>query len=287
VTEFMSPRTLDEALHTLASEGEDLRVVSGATDVVVWTRDGRMQAERYLNLSYLGEELRYIREENGFIVLGGLTTVTDLLTSDLIKRHARALREAAMLFGSVQIRNRATVAGNLGTASPAGDTLPPLLALGAQVVLESSNGIRDVSFEKYMFGPGQTARSPDELITSVRFAAMKEGETTFYRRLDLRDALAISVAGVAVRLRRKSESPSAFSSARVALGAVAPTVCRAPEAEKALLSGPIQMDDVMEIGELAARSAQPIDDVRASAEYRKALIPALFYQGMYDVLLEG
>jgi CO/xanthine dehydrogenase FAD-binding subunit len=287
VTEFISPRTLDEALHALASEGEDLRVVSGATDVVVWTRDGRMKAERYLNLSYLGGELRYIREENGFIVLGGLTTVTDLLTSDLIQQHARALREAAMLFGSVQIRNRATVAGNLGTASPAGDTLPPLLALGAQVVLESSNGIRDVSFEKYMFGPGQTARSPDELITSIRFPAMKAGETTFYRRLDLRDALAISVAGVAVRLRRKTDSSSTFSSTRVALGAVAPTVCRAPEAEKALSSGPIKLEDVMEIGELAAGSGQPIDDVRASAEYRKALIPALFYQGMYDVLSEG
>ena len=169
MTEFLNPRTLEEALDALAADGDDLRVVSGATDVVVWVRDGRMGVSRYLNLSYLGGELRFIREEDGFIEIGALTTLTDLLRSDLIRRHGLALWEAAALFGSVQIRNRATVAGNLGTASPAGDTLPPLLALGAQAVLESSSGVRDVSLEKYMFGPGQTARSSDELITAVRF----------------------------------------------------------------------------------------------------------------------
>ena len=284
---FISPRTLQEAFDALADDGENLRLLSGATDVVVWVRDGRLSVRRYLNLSGLERELRYIREENGFIEMGALTTVSDLLRSDLIRRHARALHDAAVLFGSVQIRNRATVAGNLGTASPAGDALPPLLALDAQVVLESSSGVRDVSFDKYMFGPGETARTSDELITAVRFPVMRSGETSFYRRLDLRDALAISVAGVAVRVRREGSSPAAISSARVALGAVAPTVRRAPEAEEALAAGPVRLDDLMDIGELAARSASPIDDVRASAEYRKALIPGLFYQGMYDVLSEG
>ncbi len=284
---FISPRTLQEAFDALADDGENLRLLSGATDVVVWVRDGRLSVRRYLNLSGLERELRYIREENGFIEMGALTTVSDLLRSDLIRRHARALHDAAVLFGSVQIRNRATVAGNLGTASPAGDALPPLLALDAQVVLESSSGVRDVSFDKYMFGPGETARSSDELITAVRFPVMRSGETSFYRRLDLRDALAISVAGVAVRVRREGSSPAAVSSARVALGAVAPTVRRAPEAEEALTAGPVRLDDLMDIGELAARSARPIDDVRASAGYRKALIPGLFYQGMYDVLTEG
>ena len=284
---FISPRTLQEAFDALADDGENLRLLSGATDVVVWVRDGRLSVRRYLNLSGLERELRYIREENGFIEMGALTTVSDLLRSDLIRRHARALHDAAVLFGSVQIRNRATVAGNLGTASPAGEALPPLLALDAQVVLESSSGVRDVSFDKYMFGPGETARSSDELITAVRFPVMRSGETSFYRRLDLRDALAISVAGVAVRVRREGSSPAAVSSARVALGAVAPTVRRAPEAEEALTAGPVRLDDLMDIGELAARSASPISDVRASAGYRKALIPGLFYQGMYDVLTEG
>ena len=284
---FISPRTLQEAFDALADDGENLRLLSGATDVVVWVRDGRLSVRRYLNLSGLERELRYIREENGFIEMGALTTVSDLLRSDLIRRHARALHDAAVLFGSVQIRNRATVAGNLGTASPAGDALPPLLALDAQVVLESSSGVRDVSFDKYMFGPGETARISDELITAVRFPVMRSGETSFYRRLDLRDALAISVAGVAVRVRREGSSPAAISSARVALGAVAPTVRCAPEAEEALAAGPVRLDDLMDIGKLAARSASPISDVRASAEYRKALIPGLFYQGMYDVLTEG
>ena len=287
MTEFLNPRTLEEALDALAADGDDLRVVSGATDVVVWVRDGRMGVSRYLNLSYLGGELRFIREEDGFIEIGALTTLTDLLRSDLIRRHGLALWEAAALFGSVQIRNRATVAGNLGTASPAGDTLPPLLALGAQAVLESSSGVRDVSLEKYMFGPGQTARSSDELITTVRFPVLKERETSFYRRLDLRDALAISVAGVAARVGRAPGRSETFTSARVALGAVAPTVRRAPAVESALTEGPVKPDDLMEIGRLAAQSAQPIDDVRASAEYRKALIPSLFYQGMYDVLMES
>jgi len=284
---FISPRTLQEAFDALADDGENLRLLSGATDVVVWVRDGRLSVRRYLNLSGLERELRYIREENGFIEMGALTTVSDLLRSDLIRRHARALHDAAVRFGSVQIRNRATVAGNLGTASPAGDVLPPLLALDAQVVLESSSGVRDVSFDKYMFGPGETARCSDELITAVRFPVMRSGETSFYRRLDLRDALAISVAGVAVRVRREGSSPAAVSSARVALGAVAPTVRRAPEAEEALTAGPVRLDDLMDIGELAARSASPISDVRASAGYREALIPGLFYQGMYDVLTEG
>ncbi|MDP6483216.1 MAG: FAD binding domain-containing protein [Nitrospinota bacterium] len=286
---FVSPRTLQEAFDALADDGENLRLLSGATDVVVQVRDGRMSVRRYLNLSGLERELRYIREENGFIEMGALTTVSDLLRSDLIRRHARALRAAALRFGSVQIqiRNRATVAGNLGTASPAGEALPPLLALDAQVVLESASGVRDVSFDKYMFGPGKTARSSDELITAVRFPVMRSGETSFYRRLDLRDALAVSVAGVAAKVRREGSSPAAVSSARVALGAVAPTVRRAPEAEEALTAGPVRLDGLMDIGGLAARSASPISDVRASAEYRKALIPRLFYQGMYDVLTEG
>jgi CO/xanthine dehydrogenase FAD-binding subunit len=283
---FLSPRTLNEALDALAVKGDDLRVISGATDVVVWVRDGRMDVNQYLNLSYLGSELRYIREEDGFIDIGALTTLTDILRSDLIRQHGLALWEAARLFGSVQIRNRATMAGNLGTASPAGDSLPPLLALGAQVVLESSSGIRDVSLENYMFGPGETARTTDELITAVRFPVIQEGETSFYRRLDLRDALAISIAGVAARVRQAHSEPGKFTAARVALGAVAPTVCRAPEAEKALTSEYIQLENLLEIGHLAAKSACPINDVRASAEYRKFLIPGLFYQGMYDVLLE-
>ena len=114
MTEFLNPRTLEEALDALAADGDDLRVVSGATDVVVWVRDGRMGVSRYLNLSYLGGELRFIREEDGFIEIGALTTLTDLLRSDLIRRHGLALREAAALFGSVQIRNRATVAGKPG-----------------------------------------------------------------------------------------------------------------------------------------------------------------------------
>ncbi len=285
MTDFLSPRSLDEALDALASDGEGLRPLSGATDVVVWVRDGRMEVRRYLNLSYLGGALRYIHEEDGHLVLGGLTTITDLLKSELIERHARALWEAGVLFGSVQIRNRATVAGNLATASPSGDTLPPLLALGTEVVLQSRSGVRRVPFEGFMTGPGRTVRRPDELITAVRFPKMESRETSFYRRLDLRDALAISVAGVAVRLKRGEGS--AFTGARVALGAVAPTVCRAPEAEEALTSGPVGLNDLMDIGELAARPAEPISDVRASAAYRKALIPALFYQGMYDVLSEG
>ncbi len=285
MTDFLSPRSLDEALDALASDGEGLRPVSGATDIVVWVRDGRMEVRRYLNLSYLGGALRYIHEEDGHLVLGGLTTITDLLKSELIERHARALWEAGVLFGSVQIRNRATVAGNLATASPSGDTLPPLLALGTEVVLQSRSGVRRVPFEGFMTGPGRTVRRPDELITAVRFPKMESRETSFYRRLDLRDALAISVAGVAVRLKRGEGS--AFTGARVALGAVAPTVCRAPEAEEALTSGPVGLNDLMDIGELAARPAEPISAVRASAAYRKALIPALFDQRMYDFHSEG
>lgn len=289
MTAFLNPRSLAEALEALASRGEDLRPVAGATDVVVWVRDGRMEVREYLNLSYLGGALRYIREEDGHLVLGGLTTVTDLLRSDAVRRHARALWEMGALFGSAQIRNRATVAGNLGTASPAGDTLPPLLALGAEVVLQRRGGERRVALDDFMTGPGRTVRRPDELITAVRIPKTEDGETSFYRRLDLRDALAISVAGVAVRVKRRKRGggPAAFASARVALGAVTPTVCRAPEAEAALTAGPVKLDDLMGIGELAARSARPITDVRATAEYRRALIPALFYQGMYDILSEA
>jgi CO/xanthine dehydrogenase FAD-binding subunit len=267
-----SPATLAEALRLLAEGGDAVRPLAGGTDAMVKYKDGLWQPKAWVNLLGLRRELAFIRREGEVLEVGALTSFTELLGSPLIREGAPLLAKAVRTIGGPQIRNMGTLGGNIGTASPAGDSLPALYALDARVVINAS---KELPIAEFITGPGHTALKPGELITSVKFAVQPTWEQSTFEKLGLRAAHAISIASVAVRYQ-----PSQM--ARVTLGAVAPTVLRVPYAEDALLNG-----DYAAAAAAARAAARPISDVRASAEYRKAMAGALLTRGLIRLLGPG
>jgi len=280
--DVITPRTLDEALNILHQGHAELKIVAGGSDVIVQLRDGVLKVEKLLNILSL-KELRFIREQDGLIHVGSLATYSDITNSQLAKEHAWVLVDASRQIGAVQLQNTATLGGNLGNASPAGDSLPPLYALEAVVVTRSKSGRRETPVGQFFVSYRKTALRPDELIEEVYFKPMNSKDRGAYMKLGLREANAISIVDVAVVLRERSRDGS-FAEARVALGAVAPVITRARKSEKALEHTPLKEKTLREAATLAADDAAPIDDIRGSAEYRKEMVVSSVYQALYEAV---
>lgn len=262
--DLLHPKTVPEALAMLAEEGA--LPIAGGTNVVVDLRAGKRRPQALVEVARL-PGLRGVRRENGHLVIGGGTTISDLLSDPLIAQHAPALREAAAVFANPLIRNRATVAGNLVDASPAADTAPPLLVVAAEVELASQSGTRRVSLADFLVGVRKTLRRPDELLTAVRFPVPPEGSASAFQKVGLRKADAISVLSVAVAVTRNAAGRC--TGARIALGALAPRPLRATEAETLLTGEPLTPAMIIEAARLAGEAARPIDDIRGSTGYRR------------------
>ena len=261
-----APATLAEARRMLQEGGT--RPVAGGTDAMVRFKDGIWRPKAWVSLHRLRGELAYIREDGDWLEVGALTTFSEMLASRVIRARAPLLAKAVRTIGGPAIRNMGTLGGNIGTASPAGDSLPALYALDADVIV---NGVTTITIDALMIGPGRLKLDLGDVITGVRFRAQAPDELCTFEKLGLRAAHAISLASVAVRL--------APGMARVALGAVAPTVLRVPEAEAALVAGHAAAAVVA-----AQDAARPISDVRASAEYRRAMAGNLLLRGLMRML---
>lgn len=263
--DFLQPKTLPDALSMLA---EDVMPIAGGTNVIADLRAEKHHPRALVDLSRLAE-LRGIRRENGHIVVGGGTTITELLREPLIAQYAPSLVQAARVFANPLIRNRATVAGNLVDASPAADTAPPLLALDAEAELVSREGTRRVPLAAFFTGVRATVRRPDELLTAVRFPATTDGgrRTTAFYKLGLRKADAISVVSVAVAVT--FDDAGRCAQARIGLGAVAPQPIRATAAEELLAGEKLTPAVIAEAARRAGRATRPISDIRGSASYRR------------------
>ncbi len=264
--EMKLPATLPEALRALA-ETPNIAPVAGGTNLVVDLRSGRHHPAALINIAAL-PELQGINLGENCLTIGAGVTLTALLESGLIADHAPVLRQAAAVFANPLVRNRATLGGNLGDASPAADTAPALLVMDAEVILESLNGgMRTVAIDDFFVGVRKTARRPDELITAVRLPLLPAHSAANFYKLGLRKADAISVVGVAARLTR--DEAGNCTEARIALGSVAPRPLRAHAAEELLIGKPLTAEAIAEAARLAAEAASPISDVRASADYRR------------------
>jgi CO/xanthine dehydrogenase FAD-binding subunit len=263
--ELLHPKTLPEALAMMA--GADVLPIAGGTNVLVDLRAGKHQPRTLIDVTRL-PELRGIHRENGYLLIGGGTTISDLLHDPLIAQHAPALREAASVFANPLIRNRATVGGNLADASPAADTAPPLLVLDAEVELASRGGTRRVPLADFLVGVRQTSRRPDELLIAVRFPVPPApGSASHFQKVGLRKADAISVLSAAVAVTR--DAAGRCTAARIALGALAPQPLRATAAEHVLLGQTPTPALIAEAARLAGEAARPINDIRGSAGYRR------------------
>ncbi len=266
----VQPTTLPEALDLL-DDGldhgvEDVLPIAGGTNVVADLRAGKHHPRILLDLTRLAE-LRCIYADGDRVVIGGGTTISDLLAEPLIAQHAPALAQAAAVFANPLIRNRATVGGNRADASPAADTAPPLLALDATVELVSKRGVRLVPLAEFLVSVRKTLRQPDELIRSVSFAKKHDGATSAFYEVGLRKADAISVLSAAVAV--DVDATGRCAEARIALGAVAPRPMRALAAEQAIMAERLTPESIAHAAHLAAAEIQPISDIRGSAAYRR------------------
>ena len=281
--DVLTPRSLDEALAILHENQGGLKIIAGGSDVIVQLRDGVIKPERLLNILSV-KELRFLRKQDDRIHIGALATYHDITTSPLTCKYAWPLVEASRQVGAIQLQNTATLGGNLGNASPAGDSLPPLYALDAVVATRSEAGIREIPIEEFYLSYRKTALKPDELIMEVHFMALGKRDRGAYKKLGLRAANAISIVDVATVLRNQNGSEG-FEEARVALGAVAPTIRRARTCEQALTRTTITREVMRKAAALAKEDAVPIDDIRGSARYRKDVVASLIYETLEEALM--
>jgi xanthine dehydrogenase iron-sulfur cluster and FAD-binding subunit A len=262
--EYFQPQRLDDALAVLAQYGERARIVAGGTDVVVELSRGIRPTSTLIDVTAI-PGLRRIGLTDGIISLGSLTTHNDVVASPLCRQYALPLAQACWEVGAPQIRTRGTVAGNLITASPANDTITPLVALGAEIVLLSAGGERVLRLEDFYLGVRRTALASDELLREIRFPAMRENQRGRFVKLGLRRAQAISVIDAAVVL---TFAGTTVTEARIALGSLAPTIVRAGTAENFLAGKALTPDVCSEAAALACTAVAPIDDIRGTATYR-------------------
>ncbi len=265
--DLLRPASLQEALQLLARYGEDAQVLAGGTNVLVTLRERYAGPPLLVDISRLSE-LRGIElsPDGDIVAIGAAVTIAELLRHPLVAAHGATLVQAAAVFASPLVRNRATLGGNLVDASPAADTAPPLLALGAAVELTSANGVRCVSLDQFFTGVRRTERRPDELLTRV-FWPVAEQRSGAFHKFGLRRADAIAVISAAVTAEGNRDGHC--RRAAVALGAVAPTPIRVPEAERLLCGTQWTRELIAEAAAIAARETQPIDDLRGSAAYRR------------------
>ncbi len=276
----LTPASLAEALAVLSAGRDGILPLAGGTNVVIAMRDGEHRGKTLMDVTRL-DELHGIRLEGGEVVIGGGTAIAQLLASDIIAKYGRPLHQAAQVFANPLVRNRATVAGNLVDASPAADTAPALLALGAEVELISMAGVRRIPLEEFMVGVNQTLRRPDELVTAIRWPVPPAGSAGAFHKLALRKGTACSVISAAVMVETAEGGNVAL--ARIALGAVAIKPIRVYPAEDSLAGKPLMVESIEEAARLATEAAKPIDDVRSTAAYRKRMAGVLVRRLLADL----
>jgi len=252
-------------------------VMAGGTDLLV--RRTAAVPEAVVLLEGI-PALREIREDDGLLRLGAGATHAALARHPLVRDRLPILATALSALGSPAIRNMGTLGGNIATASPAGDTLPPLLALNARVELASRGGIRSLPLAEFLLGPGRTALAPGEIITAVCLAPPAAGVLQHFEKVGRRNALAIAVVSLAALIDRDADG--GVTAARLACGSVAPTVCCAPKAAAALIGHPLDRETLGRAGKILRQEIAPIDDVRASAAYRRQVADNLLLRLAID-----
>ncbi len=279
---YFTVPTLDEALKLLSELGGKARIVAGATDLMLELERGqRPGIDALIDITRIPHLDTIEEDSEGWVHIGPLATHNHCAGSRLIIEHAFVLAQACWQVGAPQIRNRGTVAGNLITASPANDSIPALMALGAQVTLRSAKGERVIPIDAFYEGVRKTVMRDDEMLVDIAFPKPPDGTRSTFYKLGLRRAQAISVVNAAIVLEMEGE---VVRSARIALGSVAPTVIHAEEAEAFLVGKQLVQETIEQAAFLAAEAAKPIDDLRASAGYRDEMVRISTLRGLRTLM---
>ncbi len=279
---YHRPASLDEAVAMLRQGPAPARVLNGGTDLMVQLRGGKRTVGAVVSLVDI-PGLDALEPDGDGLRLGARVTLSQALDSELVAERAPLLIEALRRMGNVNVRNRATVVGNLCNASPAGDTAGPLLALGAAVDVVGPAGERSVPLEQWFTGPGSCSLADHEIAVGLRVP--RQAGAGRYERLANRPTADCAVASIGMLVDRGEDG--SVTAARVTLGAVAPTPCRSGSAEAALLGKPLDPETISAAADAAAADAAAIDDVRCSAWYRTEMVRNLTRRGLEALAAEG
>ena len=275
--EYFEPKSIGDALSLLSRHGAEAKVIAGGTDVMV---DIKFKEEpgALVNIKKI-PSLAGITASGTSLRIGALTTIREIETSALVREKLPALWDACRQFASLQVRNTATIGGNICRASPSGETLTPLLVLEASAILAFSDGERSEPFKTFFQGPGKSAAGVKGLLTEIDVPIPPAASRGVYLKHAVRGAMDIAMVGVAVMLTPDG-GKNGVQEVRIGLGAVGPTPLRAPKTEALLKGKPLTAALVKEAGALAAAEASPITDQRSSAENRRWIVEALTRRGL-------
>ena len=275
---YINAADIEEALEILSTYGEKARIIAGATDLILEIERGvRNGIEIVVDITRIPDLDQITLAEDDWIHLGPMVTHNHCVASKLMRERGYPLARAAWEVGAPQIRNRGTVAGNLITASPANDTITPLMALGAQVTLRSLEGKRVIPLDTFYTGVRKNVMRADEMLVDIAFPAMNENQRGVFSKLGLRRSQAISVVDLAIVLTFEGDT---ISDAAITLGAVAPTIIHARNAETYLRGKTLTGEIIDEAARLTMQDSRPIDDVRGSATYRREMVRVLTTRGL-------
>ena len=280
--DYVRARQPSQVVDILREHGQDARLLMGGTDLFPNLRDGALRPRFVIDLKQLPGLCDIVYDPNQGLAVGAAVTMNRLASHPDLLAHYSLLSDAARSVASYQIRNRATLGGNLCNASPCADTSPATLVLEAEFVLQSPNGSRSVPANGFFVGPGKTVLRPDEFMTAIRFPLPPVNGSAIYHKLGRCRSGDLSLVGVAVLGYPDASSPSGYRF-RIGLGSVAPTPLRASLAEEFLASHPPGEDTFAIAGEKARAASSPITDVRGTAEYQQAMVQALTIRPLNEV----
>ena len=270
--EYYAPKTIDEACSLLSQYRDKAKVIAGGTDLLVQMKRKEGPPEYLINLRSIPDRDYITYDEKEGLRIGAQATIRSIETSSLVRERFDILAQAAGHLGTLQVRNRATIVGNLCNAAPSAEMAPPLIALGAGIKLKSTGGERIVLVEDFITGPGQIVLKPDELVAEIQVPALPPHSGGAYMRHSIRKALDLPLVGVGVVITMDGD---VFADVKIALGAVAPTPIRARRAEEILKGNKPGVELLEKAGLTASGEASPRDSMRGSSEYKKKIISVL------------
>jgi carbon-monoxide dehydrogenase medium subunit len=269
------PKTLDEAISLLVSHGESARYIAGGTDVLVKIKEGKLVPDYLVSLKHIiGQDRPFLNHETGELYIGAFCTHRSIEQSTLVQHQYPIIHDAVKNIGSVQIRNVATIGGNLVNAVPSADGAIPLIALDAKANIYGTKGLRSVELRRFFLGPGQCDLDLGEILTEIVIPPMAPRTGSAYIKHGRREAMELPMLGVGVLLSLE-EDLATCAKARICLGVAAPTPFRALEAEKHLAGKTVDENNLSEAGRIAGQESKVRDSIRGVAWYRREMVGVL------------
>ncbi|MEM2958545.1 MAG: xanthine dehydrogenase family protein subunit M [Candidatus Jordarchaeaceae archaeon] len=280
---YYRPSTLRECFRVINAHILKLKIIAGGTDIIPALRSGKLILSpdyHFVDISRIAE-IKYVKKTNGIIKIGSVTTLWEVERSEIVRRYIPVLVEAIQRIGSLQIRNVATIGGNLCNASPAADSAVPLLILDASVKIGAEKGERMIGLSNFFTGPGKTVLKPDELLLEVQIPVPPENAVCKFYKLGRRNAFTLSVISVGIYMEKNGNE---VKDVRIALGAVAPVPMRARNAEEYLIGKKLDESTIEKAASIVKNEVKPLTDVRGSEWYRKEMARNLIKRLLISLL---